>query len=122
MLNLSKSYIKSIKDQREEVTYLSPLDNNFDSRYEKTPLLYDTTNSKVYHSIKYRDIYIESDKDKYFKITEREQGRLDIIAQDYYNDATKWWIIAYANNLTNCFYVPIGTTLRIPYIINLVNA
>ena len=122
MLNLSKSYIKSIRDQREEINnYINPRDYNFDSRYENTPRIYDTIHDRLYHSIKYRSLYIETDKDKYFKVTEREKDRLDIIAQDYYNDASKWWIIAYANNLINCFYIPIGMTLRIPYITNLVN-
>lgn len=121
MLNLSKSYIKSIKDQREEISYLNPEEFNYDSRYESTSLIYDSKSDKIYHSIKFRNFYGESKKDKYFKVTDREQNRLDIIANDYYNDASKWWIIAYANNLTNCFNVPIGIVLRIPYIVNLVN-
>ncbi len=121
MLNLSKSYIKSIKDQREEISYSSPrVYDIIDSRYKNTNLISDFKNNKLYHSIRFRDIYEETSNDKYFKVTSREQDRLDIIAQDYYNDASMWWIIAYANNLTNCFYIPIGTILRIPYIVNLV--
>ena len=120
MLNLSKSYIKSIKDYRTDIRYIDSNASNYDSRYEKTKLIYDVKSNKTYHSIKFRQIYYETSKDKYFKVTSREKDRLDIVAQDYYKDASKWWIIAYANDLTNCFYLPIGVVLRIPYLPNLV--
>ena len=121
MLNLSKSYIKSIKDQRDEIQYLDANTyTKFESRYKNTALIYDKSNNKTYHSLVFNQVYTESPKDKYFKVTEREKDRLDIIANDYYKDASKWYVIAYANNLINCFYVPIGTVLRIPYLVNLV--
>lgn len=42
--------------------------------------------------------------------------RLDILAFDFYNDTTKWWIIASANNLPpGTFRLPAGTRLRIPF-------
>lgn len=41
--------------------------------------------------------------------------RLDLLAKKYYNDTTKWWIIAVANNLNDGnFYVEEGRQLRIP--------
>ena len=51
------------------------------------------------------DIYI------YSKVGDR----LDMLAQQYYNDVTKWWIIAEANSLEVLSYeVKPGLQLRIP--------
>jgi nucleoid-associated protein YgaU len=37
------------------------------------------------------------------------------LAHKYYNDRTKWWIIATANNINDAtFYVEPGLQLRIP--------
>jgi hypothetical protein len=42
--------------------------------------------------------------------------RVDNLAQIYYNDATKAWIIMCANpDWDNEFEIPIGTKVRIPY-------
>lgn len=42
--------------------------------------------------------------------------RLDILAFEFYDDPTKWWIIARANNLPpGAFRIPAGTRLRIPF-------
>jgi nucleoid-associated protein YgaU len=44
-----------------------------------------------------------------------EGDRLDILAQQYYQDPLKWWVIARANPEIMYFDdLPIGTTLRIP--------
>lgn len=49
-------------------------------------------------------------------IITKQLDRLDILAFDFYNDTTKWWIIASANNLTpGTFRLPAGTRLRIPF-------
>jgi len=49
-------------------------------------------------------------------IITKQLDRLDILAFDFYQDTTKWWIIARANNLTpGTFRVPAGTRLRIPF-------
>jgi hypothetical protein len=47
--------------------------------------------------------------------------RYDLLAQQYYNDQTLWWIIAIANvgDYTskiplNSLFIPVGTQLRIP--------
>lgn len=50
-----------------------------------------------------------------------EEGRLDIIANQYYNTPRFWWVIALANNIIDPFDIPVGTTLRIPTIISLYN-
>jgi hypothetical protein len=46
---------------------------------------------------------------------------LDLLANKYYNDKTKWWIIATANNINDAtFYVEPGIQLRIPSDVNAV--
>jgi hypothetical protein len=50
----------------------------------------------------------------YYVITTVED-RLDLIAQDFYQDSSLWWIIASANALPgDSIYPPIGIQLRIP--------
>jgi hypothetical protein len=61
-----------------------------------------------YPFLPYRDsdIYVYS----------KSGDRLDILAFDYYQDQTMWWIIARVNNLgKGSFNVPPGRRLRIPY-------
>lgn len=42
--------------------------------------------------------------------------RIDSLAFQYYNDATRWWQIADANpEILDFSNVPIGTILRVPY-------
>lgn len=63
--------------------------------------------SKIYPNIPKRDddIYVAT----------QTGDRLDLLAYEYYEDASLWWIIAAANNIHNA---PIGfedgTILRIP--------
>lgn len=41
--------------------------------------------------------------------------RLDTLAYQFYNDVSLWWVIAAANGIgKGTIRVPIGTTLRIP--------
>jgi nucleoid-associated protein YgaU len=48
-------------------------------------------------------------------ITAQDGDRFDSLATKYYKDASKWWIIAKANNLLNgTMMVPGGTQLVIP--------
>jgi hypothetical protein len=50
-----------------------------------------------------------------FTITAQDGDRFDTLAALYYKDASKWWIIAKANNLLNgTMMVPGGTQLIIP--------
>lgn len=50
----------------------------------------------------------------YYVITTIED-RLDLIAYDFYQDSSLWWIIASANALPgDSMYPPIGIQLRIP--------
>lgn len=57
---------------------------------------------------------IEPTNTDYYVITTVED-RLDLIAYDFYQDSSLWWIIASANALPgDSIYPPIGIQLRIP--------
>jgi hypothetical protein len=50
-----------------------------------------------------------------FVIRSRPGDRFDILANEYYGDSSKWWIIAKANNLVDgTIFIPGGTELVIP--------
>tara|TARA_Y100000592_G_C5423104_1_gene294235 strand:+ start:533 stop:766 length:234 start_codon:yes stop_codon:yes gene_type:complete len=40
--------------------------------------------------------------------------RLDIVSENYYGDASYWWVIAAASGIGWQCQVPAGTVLRIP--------
>ena len=49
-------------------------------------------------------------------IISRDQDRLDLLANEFYEDPRYWWVIAKANNLgKGTLDVPIGIQLRIPF-------
>ena len=84
--------------------------------------------SKVIQSNETKKQYLESTiypkikaNDNDFYIISEAGDRLDLLANKYYNDKTKWWIIATANNINDAtFYVEPGIQLRIPSDINAV--
>ena len=48
-------------------------------------------------------------------IVTQETDRLDLLAYDFYQDSTLWWVIASANALPgDSMYPPVGIQLRIP--------
>ena len=50
----------------------------------------------------------------YYIIT-KDQDRLDLIAYDFYGDATLWWVVAMANDLPgDSMFPPLGFQLRVP--------
>ena len=50
-----------------------------------------------------------------FTVIAQDGDRFDSLAARYYNDSTKWWIIAKANNLLNgTIMITGGTQLVIP--------
>lgn len=50
-----------------------------------------------------------------YTVTAQDGDRLDTLAARYYGDASKWWIIAKANNIVNgTFFLKGGTQLIIP--------
>ena len=83
------------------------------NRYLYTKVIKESdTNKSYYESTIYPKIN-PSDSDLY--IISEGGDRLDLLAKKYYNDTTKWWIIAVANNLNDGnFFVEEGRQLRIP--------
>lgn len=71
-------------------------------------------NGKKRYSTFYYKPVIRRDSDLY--VTAKKSDRLDLLASQYYNDPTLWFIIHVANNLPGgTFRVEPGTILRIPY-------
>lgn len=84
------------------------------NRYQGITVLTSSMGLRYYKDVKYPDIPL-SDNDIYV-ITDFTD-RLDLIANDYYNDSTLWWVIAVANAEfmpADSLYVPAGIQLRIP--------
>jgi len=60
-------------------------------------------------------------RDKYFTIESGEEGRWDLISYKSYHTVLYWWIICLANGVVNPWdIIPAGSTIRIPYLPNLV--
>ena len=54
-------------------------------------------------------------------INVNDYTRLDVLAQELFNDAKLWWILSAYNNLEGDSLFPTGkTTLRIPFDVNIV--
>lgn len=72
------------------------------------------TPTLIYRTVKYPEIPLDVN-DIYVYTTEGD--RLDLLAQQFYNDITLYWIISSANpnkiNFSSLFLSP-GTELRIP--------
>lgn len=51
-----------------------------------------------------------------YVVTAAEENRIDIIATKFYGNASLYWIICYANRLSDPYNLPIGTFLEIPNI------
>lgn len=81
-------------------------------RYKYTTILKDNNNKQYYSTVMYpklkptiNDIYVVS----------KSGDRLDLYAKKYYNDVTKWVIIASANNIgKGTLSIPPGIQIRIP--------
>jgi nucleoid-associated protein YgaU len=68
-------------------------------------------NNKVYRTLLYPKIEF-SNLDIF--IFGKQGDRLDLLAYKYYNDVTKWWIIAHANKIKGTMNVPYNMQLAIP--------
>ena len=70
------------------------------------------TGSQYYTNNIYPDI--PATNDDYYVITTLGD-RLDLLAYDFYQDGSLWWVIASANSLPgDSIYPPVGIQLRIP--------
>jgi len=77
--------------------------------------------SQFFSNAIYPDIPV-TDDDAYVITTMGD--RLDVMAQNYYNDVDFWWVIASANSLPgDSLFPPVGMQLRIPSnLVNIVNS
>ena len=82
-------------------------------RYTEIKILKTNKGKRYYSTTKYPDIPLSFD-DIYVYTTQGD--RFDILAQQYYNDSSLWWIISSANSdlPQNSYYIPEGTQIRIP--------
>jgi len=81
-------------------------------RYSNSKILKSTEGKRYYSNILY-PLITPRNSDIYVITTVGD--RLDILANQYYKDATMWWIIASANNLRkDSMFITPGTQLRIP--------
>jgi len=87
------------------------------NRYQNTPIISSSLGIRYYRDTKYPDIPLSVD-DIYVITTIGD--RLDLLASQYYNDNTLYWIISAANNNLpqDSLYLPVGTQLRIPTNVN----
>ena len=83
------------------------------SRYQNIPIIkLNVTGSQYYRTNVYPTI-APTDTDYYIITT--VEDRLDLLAFDFYQDSSLWWVIASANALPgDSIYPPIGIQLRIP--------
>ena len=83
------------------------------SRYKSTQIRNDYKNGrkKSYYTTTYIPGRMVTDSDMYF--IAQEGDRCDNLAQKFYGDPKKWWMIATTNNLKT-MNIPAGTRLRIP--------
>jgi len=83
------------------------------SRYQNIPTTkYNITGSEYYQTNVYPTVQ-PTDTDYYVITTVND--RLDLLAFDFYQDSSLWWIIASANALPgDSIYPPVGIQLRIP--------
>lgn len=82
-------------------------------RYQDIKILNNPKGKRYYGTTKYPEIPL-SLEDIYVYTTQGD--RFDLLAQQYYNDSSLWWIISSANSdlPQNSYYIPEGKQIRIP--------
>jgi hypothetical protein len=83
------------------------------NRYQNIQIEKSNSGKRMYKTVRYPEIPL-SENDTYVYTTYGD--RFDILAQQYYNDSSLWWIISIANNnLTqNSLNIREGIQIRIP--------
>jgi len=83
------------------------------SRYQTIQTTKLNTTGSLYYVTNVYPTIAPTDGD-YYVITTIED-RLDLLAYDFYQDSSLWWVIASANALPgDSIYPPVGVQLRIP--------
>ena len=82
------------------------------NRYQNIPIT-KINKKRVYQTVHYPEIPL-SENDTYVYTVQGD--RYDILAQQYYNDSSLWWIISIANDQLpqNTLIIPEGIQIRIP--------
>jgi hypothetical protein len=91
------------------------------NRYKNIPII-KTDNKPNYQTTRYPEVPL-NDNDTYVYTTQGD--RFDILASQYYNDKSLWWIISIANTATagtslpsdlpqDSLIIPEGLQIRIP--------
>lgn len=84
------------------------------NRYQYIPIVKQSeSNTRYYRDSKYPTIPL-STSDIY--VITVDGDRYDLLANQYYNDSTLWWIISIANSFLpqNSIFIPRGFQIRIP--------
>lgn len=119
--DVSPRYLEDLREVFTQRPYLPPRLYPNESRYTNIRRLQDEDTKNIYDENWVQKFIDESSDDVYFVVTQREENRLDIIANDYYGTARYWWVIALANSIIDPFILDIGTKLRIPPLLSLYN-
>ena len=83
------------------------------SRYQTIRTLKSNATGSLYYGTNIYPEIAPTDND-YYVITTVDD-RLDLLAFDFYQDSSLWWIISSANSLPgDSIYPPVGVQLRIP--------
>lgn len=83
-------------------------------RHRDSKILVDDNGDTFFETYDFHDLKYSPD-DSYHEVTAGEEGRLDLIAFQYYNNPAFWWVIAEANDLVFPMRdVFAGLVLRIP--------
>ena len=82
-------------------------------RYTNIQTFITDKGKKYYSTTKYPQIPLDYN-DIYVYSTQGD--RFDILAQQYYNDSSLWWVISIANEslAQGSYYIPEGSQIRIP--------
>jgi len=88
------------------------------NRYQTIPTL-KINNKPVYRTVKYPEVPLD-ENDIY--VTTVQGDRFDILANQFYQDQSLWWVISIANNFLpqNSLLIPEGIQIRIPNNISLI--
>lgn len=90
------------------------------SRYKKYRVISNDNDKEIYLETfnQFKNNLTDSDI-IYHIVRKNEVNRLDIIANNFYNSASLWWIIALVNMVIDPFTIPEGMVLTIPSISSL---
>lgn len=111
---VSPSIFANMQPIYETPEYIDPREFQYLSRYSRTRRILDKNLGVAYHETYHRKNIPETNDDKFITVTNNNENRLDIIANEQYQYSLYWWVIAMANDIIDPFNVPAGTVLRIP--------